>query len=95
MEETTVTFPGLPETALTRAAVQYARTIEHPAVFNHSIRTFLQAAASARSEECDEFEPETLFLSCVLHDLGTAEVHDGPQRFEVEGADAAASFLQN
>lgn len=34
-----------------------------------------------------------LFVACLFHDIGTTSTYDGPARFEVEGADAAVSFL--
>lgn len=36
---------------------------------------------------------DLLFTACLLHDIGTVAAYDGPQRFEVEGADAAVQFL--
>jgi hypothetical protein len=42
-----------------------------------------------------DYDIEELFVACVLHDIGTAEQYNGPQRFEVDGADAAAGFLQS
>jgi hypothetical protein len=89
-----VAIIGLPRTAGARAALMYAVELEHPAVFNHSVRTFLHAAAAARFEGRADMDLETLFLACMLHDLGTAPMHDDYRRFEVGGADAAAEFLQ-
>ncbi|EIW75630.1 hypothetical protein CONPUDRAFT_65884, partial [Coniophora puteana RWD-64-598 SS2] len=34
-----------------------------------------------------------LFTACLFHDMGTCEACNGPQRFEVEGADAASAFI--
>src|SRR5262249_23286455 len=47
--------------------------------------------AAARGVEC---RGDLVFLACVMHDIGTADAFDGPQRFEVHGADAAAEFLR-
>lgn len=41
----------------------------------------------------DRTKHDLLFVSCIMHDIGTAPRYDGPQRFEVEGADAAVSHL--
>jgi HD domain len=87
---------GLPDSALCVAAVELARRQEHPSILNHSVRTFMHAerAATPLGLAVDaDYDRAELFVACVLHDIGTAAVHDGPQRFEVEGADAAADFL--
>jgi hypothetical protein len=88
----------LPESALCVAAVELARLHEHPAITNHSIRTFLHAQLTARPlglRAGSDYDVEELFVACVLHDIGTAEAYNGPQRFEVEGADAASEFLRS
>lgn len=36
-----------------------------------------------------------LFVACICHDFGACHHHDGEQRFEVEGADAASEFLRS
>lgn len=87
---------GLPDSALCVAAADLARRHEHPAIVNHSIRTFLHAQLAARPlglRAAADYDPDELFVACVLHDIGTADAYDGPQRFEVDGADAAARFL--
>jgi hypothetical protein len=87
---------GLPDSALCAAAEELARRHEHPAIVNHSIRTFLLAELAAPSlglRDGTEYDRDELFVACVLHDVGTADAYDGPQRFEVEGADAASRFL--
>lgn len=88
--------PRLPDSAICVAAADLARRYEHPAIVNHSLRTFLHAELAAGPlglRPGADYDPEELFVACVLHDIGTAEAYDGPQRFELEGADAAAAFL--
>jgi hypothetical protein len=41
-----------------------------------------------------KFDVELFYLGAVFHDLGQTERFMGKQRFEVDGADAAAEFLQ-
>ena len=36
-----------------------------------------------------------MYLICALHDIGLADIADGEQRFEVDGADYAARFLED
>jgi len=77
---------------LTVAALALATAHEIPSVLNHSIRT--HGYALLHAEKLDiEFGSDLLFVACVLHDLGASDAYNGPQRFEVEAADAAASLL--
>ncbi|MBX3099942.1 MAG: HD domain-containing protein [Salinibacterium sp.] len=83
--------------ALTTAALDLATAHEIPSVLNHSVRTHGYALLHAQKLELVasvDYDPELLFVACVLHDLGASEAFDGPQRFEVEAADAAASLLE-
>ncbi len=63
-----------------------------PAIMNHSMRTYLHAYFAGQELEIP-VDSELLFLACILHDIGTAGKYNGSQRFEVDGADAAARFL--
>jgi hypothetical protein len=82
----------LPADPIAVRALDLARAHEHVAIVNHSVRTYLHAARIARDRDVDH-PADLLFLACVLHDIGTADAYDGTQRFEVDGADAAARFL--
>lgn len=89
-------FSALPITPLAIHAVEYARACEPESVANHSIRSYLFAALLAEHEglrPSADFDPDLLFVACVLHDLGTSPQAGGTQRFEVDGADLAAAFL--
>jgi HD domain len=81
----------LPDSALSRDALELARELEPEFLFNHSLRTFLLARliGDARALPFDE---EALFVAAILHDVGLAEAYDGDERFEVEGADAARAL---
>ncbi|MFF1847709.1 HD domain-containing protein [Streptomyces sp. NBC_01550] len=84
-----VSFGG----ASAEAAYAHVRSLLVPAILNHSVRVWLLADHLARREGIDAPERESLAVACLFHDVGTAHQHDGPQRFEVEGADAASAFL--
>jgi hypothetical protein len=84
----------LHHSAVARAALTHVRGIELEPIFNHSVRTFLYARASAASAAEEEIDLEALFVACLFHDSGATGRHDGAQRFEVEGADAALHFLR-
>lgn len=90
------TVPALPTTPLAVRTVDYVRACVTEPVANHSLRSYLFAALLAEHEgltPLTDFDPDLLFFSCVLHDLGTSSVAGGTQRFEVDGADMAAKFL--
>ncbi|MEW2511146.1 HD domain-containing protein [Streptomyces sp. NPDC046870] len=85
-----VSFGG----SLGMAAYEHVRELLHPAILAHSIRVWLIAdSAVGRQSALAAQEREALAVACLFHDAGTSSVYDGPQRFEVEGADAAAGFL--
>ncbi|OBK17938.1 HD domain-containing protein [Mycobacterium asiaticum] len=89
-------LPGLVDSAVARAALQLAQSTESTSVFNHSVRSYLFGELLAAHEglrQQSDYDSETLFLGCVLHDLGTGSAAPGKQRFEVEGADLAARLL--
>jgi hypothetical protein len=91
--------PDLPEfidTDVARAAIRLAQSTESPAVFNHSVRSYLFGELLAARDGLlpgADYDRETLFLACVLHDLGAGTAAAGKARFEVEGADLAAALL--
>ncbi|MFE6861538.1 HD domain-containing protein [Nocardia sp. NPDC057668] len=65
---------------------------------NHSIRGFLfgRALAAARGLRPGvDYDEENMFLICALHDIGLSDSATGPQRFEVQGADYAAQYLES
>lgn len=79
---------------MAESALKYVREIEAEPMVNHSVRTFLYARAAAASAAEEEIDLEALFVACLFHDAGATTRHNGPQRFEVEGADAAVDFLR-
>jgi hypothetical protein len=88
----------VPDSELCLAAGDLAWRLEHPAIAAHSVRTYLYARLAAGDlglRAGGEFDVEELYVACVLHDIGTADAYNGAQRFEVDGADAAAEFLQS
>lgn len=88
----------MPRTALAHEIVDLVAGVQTPSVFNHSMRTYLFARLVSSTLGLDhgrDYEDDLLFAACAMHDLGVAA--DGPhrQRFEVEGADRAATFLSS
>ncbi|MDQ2585226.1 HD domain-containing protein [Saccharothrix yanglingensis] len=84
----------LPDTALARQAMRFARDESSEVLFNHVMRSYhfgvlLLERAGAR------YDRELLFIGSVLHDLGLVERFTTPtERFELDGADAARRFLR-
>ncbi|OBK28845.1 hypothetical protein A5634_19570 [Mycobacterium asiaticum] len=90
------TIPTLIDTKVARAATQFAQSTESTSVFNHSVRSYLFAELLAAHDGLhpgSDYDSETLFLGSVLHDLGAGSAAEGKERFEVEGADLAATLL--
>lgn len=88
--------PALSRTPLAQRALDLVTREEVPALVHHSVRTALFARMYADhrgAEPGRDYDPELLQLACVLHDIGLSERGNGDQRFEVDGADAAAEFL--
>ena len=83
----------LPDSQLARDATDYVRELSAPVVFNHVLRTYLFGALLGRAMNL-KFDGELFYLGAVFHDLGQTERFMGKQRFEVDGADAAAEFLK-
>jgi hypothetical protein len=89
----------VPDDPRAKAAYTLAATKLNTDLLNHSLRVFLYAkSAAAKESSVWASDPEKLpllFVSCILHDIGCASDYDGPERFEVQGADAAAALLRD
>jgi len=87
----------IPSTKISRSAYEYAHSLLHPSILAHSIRVYLYSRALAASTSSiyytDPTKRDNLFVGCIFHDIGTTEPHNGAQRFEIEGADAAVTHL--
>jgi hypothetical protein len=88
----------LADSEIARAAKKFVFDVAPAFVAHHSVRSYLfgreLAAAKGLRRDID-YDDELVFLSCILHDLGATEYANGDQRFEVDGADAAARFLRD
>lgn len=94
--DSTTSLPAFPDTAAARHAAEHVRSAVSGPVAHHSFRSYLFAMILAEREgrrPGTDFDPELLFLACVLHDLGTSPAAGGRQRFELDGADAAADLM--
>ncbi|MFL6084313.1 MAG: HD domain-containing protein [Mycobacterium sp.] len=88
----------LPDSEIASAAKQFVYDVSPAFVAHHCLRSYLygRELAAAKGLQPDvDYDDELVFLSCMLHDLGVTEHANGDQRFEVDGADAAARFLRD
>ncbi|WP_028809128.1 HD domain-containing protein [Streptomyces sp. 351MFTsu5.1] len=85
-----VEIPGTPAVA---AATEFLRERTNPLIFHHSRRVFLFGSLHARARDLRP-DPELLYISAMFHDTGLLIPFSGtPQRFELDGADHARTFL--
>ncbi len=81
---------GHEDTHVVITAEETMRAALHPSIFNHTMRV-LHLARHLPQHASDQ---EALAVAVLFHDSGTIDENNGEQRFEVEGADAAARFLE-
>ena len=81
-----------PDTVIALAALDLARDHLDPFLFNHMMRSYAFGREAAAMQDI-KYDEELYFLGAVLHDLGLAAPFVGEERFEIDGADAAAAFL--
>jgi len=81
------------DTRLITAVIEYAQKVSEPYLFNHAMRSWLFAEAIGRMKGID-YDHEVVAAGTILHDIGLTASVSGPNRFEVNGADAAVSFVK-
>src|ERR1700752_4497755 len=81
------------DSPLITEVLEYARTLYEPYLFNHAMRSWLFARkiGQLKGIDCDL---EVVAIGTILHDIGLTAGVSGPNRFEVNGADAARSFVR-
>jgi hypothetical protein len=82
----------VPDGPLISAAIEYAQRLSEPYLFNHAMRSWLFAELSGRAKGID-YDREVVAIGTILHDIGLTADVTGPNRFEVNGADAVRSFI--
>jgi len=81
-----------PDSELTRKAAALIEQIHTPVIRNHLHRTWWFADLLGRKREL-KYDREVVYFASLMHDLGFTKEYSADQRFEVDGADAAKSFL--
>ncbi|KAH7034516.1 uncharacterized protein B0I36DRAFT_238422 [Microdochium trichocladiopsis] len=89
------------DTPIVRAAIEYAQAHSDDMIFNHVMRTWIFGVIIHRGlfakGKVSEMDLEAHALAAVLHDLGwdvTDELVSKDKRFEVDGAFAARSWIE-
>src|SRR6202789_563876 len=81
------------DTVLVRDAIDLARSVSEPFLFNHAMRSWLFSVLLSEGAEPAP-DPESLAVATILHDLGLTDRYTAENRFEVDSANAARSFLK-
>jgi hypothetical protein len=84
---------SVPDGPLITAAIDYAQRVSEPYLFNHAMRSWLFAETIGRTKGID-YDREVVAIGTILHDIGLTASVSGSNRFEVNGADVALSFIK-
>jgi hypothetical protein len=82
----------VPESALARRARELIADVAAPFLVNHSVRSYAWAVELARHDRL-EFDPEILYVSAMLHDVGLVPPYDLGGCYEVDGAIVAERLV--
>ena len=91
-----ITIAGvpIPDSVLARETTEFVQDVSTRLLFDHSRRVFLWAALQGQKLAL-EFDAELLYVGAMFHDIGLIEGHrSANERFEIDGANAARSFLE-
>jgi hypothetical protein len=81
------------DSALAHEITEFIRDTESALLFNHSSRVYYFGALAGKRRGLT-FDSELLYAGAMFHDIGLVPAHSTPHdRFEVDGANAARSFL--
>ena len=84
----------IPDSKLAKDAADILREYGNDLLWNHSNRVFLFGAVNGEKAS-QNYDLELLYVSALFHDLGLTKKYSSDDlRFEVDGANAARSFLQ-
>jgi hypothetical protein len=79
---------SIPDTPLVARAMEEARALSEPYLFNHAVRSWLFSVQLAELQGVS-YDEEVVAVASLLHDIGLTKEYRRTRRFEVEGADAA------
>jgi hypothetical protein len=81
----------VPDSTFAQRAGELIVDVAQPFLVNHSIRAYAWAVELALHDDL-EFDPEILYVSAALHDIGLVPEYDVGGCFEIDGAVAAERF---
>ena len=83
---------SVPDSALARRARELVTDVATPSLVNHSARVYAWAVELARHDRL-QFDPEILYVSAMLHDIGVVPAYDLGGCYEADGAIAAERLV--
>jgi HD domain len=88
-------YTAVPASQLAKEVTELIRDTESELLFNHSTRVYLWGALTGQRKGLT-FDRELLYVGAMFHDIGLTERYRQSQlRFEVDGANAARTFLRS
>lgn len=81
----------VPDSRFAAQVRELITTVAPPFLVNHSVRAYAWAVELARHDRL-AFDPEILYVSALLHDIGLVPTYDLGGCFEVDGAIEAQRF---
>ena len=81
----------VPDSAFARQARELIATVAPAFLVNHSVRAYAWAVELARHDDLG-FDPEILYVSALLHDIGLVPAYDVGGCYEFDGAIEAERF---
>lgn len=95
IERTSISGVEIPDSKLARQVTELVRDTEPPLLFNHSTRVYYFGSLAGKRRRLI-FDPELLYVSAMFHDIGlTPRYSSKGDRFEVDGANTARTFLRD
>ncbi|GGG90098.1 HD domain-containing protein [Silvibacterium dinghuense] len=86
---------SIPDTKLAREITEFIRDTETELLFHHSSRVYYFGAIAGKNRGFN-FDAELLYAGAMFHDIGLMPGYSSPaERFEVDGANAARTFLKS
>src|SRR5262245_37433003 len=84
---------SVPNSPLITEVIEYTRKLSEDYLFNHAMRSWLFAAKIGHIKAI-EYDHEIVAVGTILHDIGLTAGVSGSNPFEVNGANAALSFVK-
>ena len=89
----TIAGVQIPDSRIANDAAELIRETTTPLIYHHSRRVFLFGSLQSRKRGIQP-DAELLYIAALFHDTGLVPPYRGTtQRFELDSADAARSFL--